>query len=568
MSVTESTIPSPHDKSIFGYQPMPDWVTEFRDGQWDIIQQINEAFKHVDVVMVQAPTGTGKSLIGESVRRLLAGNSIYACSTKALQDQFLADYPYAKVIKGRSNYLTSQGMLDQFGNRAPSHYRWSSVTCADCTFTPTTGECRWCPTRNLCPYQVAKMRAEEAELAVLNTSYLFTVASKIGKSSGFIDRDLMILDEADMLESEMLGHVEVEISQRRMQQMGISPPKKKTVESSWLAWVDQEAMPKVRDFRNTLPSPNNKTTTLEQMREYDKASELLTRLGVLSTELKRPEPGWVYDGYDDGNVIFRPIKIGKFGRDLLWPHADKFLLMSATILSADLMADELGYTGTYELVDVPSNFPIENRKIHVVPIADMAYKNKPYAWPKMADGIRGVLARHPDERILVHTVSYELARYLYDAINPGANRPVLTYTDSRGKGDTLEQYKARPNSVLLAPSMDRGVDLPDDLCRVQVVAKIPYPNVKDKRISARMYGSGGRGWYALQTIRTLIQMTGRGIRSKDDHATTYLLDSQFVTNLRKNDYLFPKWWSDALDYKFPPRRLLAGITQTTNTKDN
>jgi len=370
------------------------------------------------------------------------------------------------------------------------------------------------------------------------------------------------MDEADCLESEMLGHVEVEISNRRMGQMHIEPPKRKTVEASWLEWVTDEAIPKARAYRDSLPNPSAHTTPLEVSRDYDRTSELLARLSVLSTELKKDDPGWVYDGYDDGNVIFRPIKIGKFGNELLWPHASKFLLMSATILSADLMAEELGYNGSYELIDVPSNFPLENRRINVVPIANMSYRNREQAWPVMAKGIEGVLARHPDERILVHTVSYELARYLNDNLRNHTDRPIVTYTDSRGKGDALQQYKDGKNSVLLAPSMDRGIDLPDDLCRVQVVAKIPFPNTKDKRINARMYSSGGKAWYALQTIRTLIQMTGRGIRSKDDHATTYILDEQFKLNLSKYDYLFPRWWKDALVYNFPPRRLLAGSNTT------
>lgn len=544
--------PSPHDKAVFGYTPMPDWVDEFREGQWDIIEDINDRFQYTDVVMLQAPTGTGKSLIAEAVRRLEGGTSIYACTTKALQDQFLRDFPYAKVIKGRSNYLTESGMLDGFGNAAPSHYRYSSITCADCTFRSEDDSCRWCSTRSLCPYVVARTRAEQAELAVLNTSYLFTVASKVGKS-GFLDRDLAILDEGDLLESELLGHIEVEISNRRMALMNLEPPKFKTKEASWKEWVDADAIPAVRDYIRSLPNPNDPTTNADNIREFRSVNELLDRLGSLSIEL--PNGGWVYDGYDRGDCIFRPIKVGKFGGRLLWPIARKFLIMSATILSADLMAEELGLTGSYELVDVPSNFPIENRKINVVPIADMSYKNRDQAWPDMVKGVQGVLNRHPDERILVHTVSYELGKYLHDELD-ATSRLVLTYASSGDKASVLQAYKDTEGSVLIAPSMDRGIDLPGDLCRVQVVAKIPFPNIKDKRINARMYAAGGKGWYNMQTVRTLIQMCGRGVRSADDWAVTYILDSQFGDNLWKAKYLFPKWYTDALNFRFSPRRLL------------
>jgi Rad3-related DNA helicase len=173
----------------------------------------------------------------------------------------------------------------------------------------------------------------------------------------------------------------------------------------------------------------------------------------------------------------------------------------------------------------------------------------------MARGIEGVCNKYPNERILVHTVSYDLASYLYSELDLGS-RPIYTYRDSFERQEALNNYKASNNSVILAPSMDRGIDLPDDLCRVQIVAKIPFPNIKDKRIAARLHGSiGGKSWYKMQTIRTLIQMCGRGMRSKDDWVHTYILDSQFLTNLWKSKFLFAKWWTDAINWRFNKRSI-------------
>lgn len=553
MTDTHLTIPSPSDTQHFGYTPLPDWVESFREQQWDIIEQVDAAFQEVDVVFLQAPTGTGKTLIGEVARRKVGGQGIYACSTKALQDQFAHDFPYAKVIKGRNNYLTESGKLDQFGNVNTS-LPYSAITCADCTFNESTGACRWCRTKSLCPYTVVRNRAEMADLAVVNTSYFFTIVSKVGQS-GFLGRELAIIDEADLLETELLNHIELNISSKRMEQMRISPPTKKTVESAWPTWVTDEALPKVRAYKATLTPASATGATADDIKEWNYTANLIEKLNEMAIEL--PKGGWVYDGYDSGNVIFKPIMVGKYGAKILWPHAQKFLLMSATILSADLMAEELGLNGSYTLIDVPSDFPVANRPIHVTPVADMAYKNREEAWPKMAEGVDGVLRRHMDERILVHTVSYDLARYLNERLASNHNRPIYTYTSSRNKAEALREYSRHPNAVLLAPSMDRGIDLPGDLCRVQVIAKVPFPNVKDKRISARMYREGGTAWYRMQTIRTIIQMTGRGVRSKDDHATTYILDAQFSSNLMKSEYLFPKWWKDALDFSFSPRKLLS-----------
>ena len=101
--------------------------------------------------------------------------------------------------------------------------------------------------------------------------------------------------------------------------------------------------------------------------------------------------------------------------------------------------------------------------------------------------------------------------------------------------------------VLVAPSLDRGVDLPGELCDAVIVAKLPYPSLGDKQVAARLYENGGRVWYAVQVARSLLQMTGRGVRSEDDQCDTYILDKEFETWWRSSGRdLMPRWWKEAL----------------------
>jgi len=96
--------PIPMDDDALGSPPMPDKFTEFRDNQWDAIVEIME---HLEAgkkaVMLSAPTGSGKTILGETVRRLTAGTSVYCCTTKSLQDQIQREFSYAKTIKSRTN---------------------------------------------------------------------------------------------------------------------------------------------------------------------------------------------------------------------------------------------------------------------------------------------------------------------------------------------------------------------------------------------------------------------------------------------------------------------------------
>ncbi len=588
VAAAEVPLPPPSERRFRppGEEPFPDWVVGFRRPQWEAIEAVMGCYEDPDtrVVMLQAPTGSGKTLMGETARRLIGGRGLYICSTKTLQDQAARDFPYAEVLKGRANYPTLAGAgarTDAWGRAVASpgpagdrgdRRGRDELTAADCTATGGSRNCRWCDPVVACPYRVAREKASRARLAILNTSYFLVDVNKGG--GRFRGRDLAIIDEADLLEGELLNQAEVVITQHRMRALGIPPPRRLTADftsrgvrvndpaRAWLPWVTEEAIPRVRRRLNMLPPPELADT--KQIRERRGLAELLERLEELEVEL--PRGGWVFDGYDQGKVIFRPIEVGRWGKRLLWPHARRFLLMSGTIISADEMARTLGLDGSYRLIDVSMTFPAANRPVNVVRLVEVRRDNQAQAWPKIAEGLAGVLALHPDDRVLVHTVSYPFAEYLAREVakhHPG--RPIMTYDDSRGRDGALERYKTTPGAVMLAPSMDRGIDLPGELCRVQVVAKVPYPNLGDKRTKARLWPPyNDRAWYAVNTVRTLVQMTGRGIRGVDDQATTYILDHTFTTNVwKRNRSLLPAWWCEALNMRYPTHRLRTALNEHT-----
>ena len=122
----------------------------------------------------------------------------------------------------------------------------------------------------------------------------------------------------------------------------------------------------------------------------------------------------------------------------------------------------------------------------------------------------------------------------------------MMYSNAKEREEVLARFLNIKDAVLLAPSFERGVDLPAEDCQVIIVAKVPYPYLGDKQIAARLYGKGGQVWYAVNTIRAIVQMTGRGMRSADDWCDSYILDTSFKRLYREHKMLFPKWWRDAL----------------------
>lgn len=544
---------------------LPAWFEGLRDHQRVAIREILTAYEEgAKCVVLDAPTGSGKTLIGETVRRLLLGAGVsrqtsYICSSKALQDQFIRDYPYAKVLKGRSNYATEL-YPERFNNKDP-------LTCGDCTKSLGSSDCMWCSGVDKCPYAVAKTDALLSSLAVLNTSYFLSECNGPG---AFSRGGLVIADEADCLEAELMSHVEVRISERRLKQYGLSTPKYVTKEESWREWAE-DAYEKVR-----ASPPKRRDSSgdeVKAIREAKRHDYLVAKLRTLKLGLD--SGNWIYTG-DREAAAFKPVTVSGLGESHLWQHGDKWLLMSATVISADEMLESLGWNedDEWRLVKCPSTFDKDKRKVIVWPVATMSFKTRDESIPKLVEAVTTICQDNPNDRILVHSTSYSLTnavveglRFAYgvrrqceccvkNGLAGGSlacdERYIFTYTQSSEREQALNDYLATPGSIIVAPSLDRGIDLPGDSCRVQVICKVPFLSIKDKQVSARLYGTGraGKIWYAVNAIRTIIQMCGRAVRSEDDYATTWILDKQFVDNLYGGyRNLVPNWFKEALVWK-------------------
>jgi ATP-dependent DNA helicase DinG len=497
-----------------------------------------DAFDRTQLVIVDAPTGSGKTLIGETIGRLLDRPRLYVCSSKMLQNQFVHDFPYSHVLKGRSNYPT------QLRERS-----FPEITCEDCTWSMLKS-CNLCETKFDCPYERTKRLALGADVAVVNTPYLLTEANHIGKLSG---REFTIVDEADMLESSLMNHVSVEIGERRLERYGWEPPARVTVEDSWVEWLDAT----IADVRVRYARVGDVSKDVRVAREARYLSQLQSKLADIRDGI--PSGNWVYTGransdpahrYGPG-VSFRPARVDHLGREYLWRHSNKWLLMSATVISSDEIVESLGWDRDYETIRVPSTFPVENRRVYYRGVVSMAFRNRSdETWRTLADRILRDLADHRGHRVLIHTVSYALTDYLGRLLQKGADRDILWYTNALGKEPTVRKYLDSDNAVLIGPSLTRGLDLPGDACRVQMLTKVPFPNVRDRQINKRMYSRGGRLWYAVQTVRELVQMCGRAVRSDTDWAVTYIYDTDFETNLwGRNRNLFPSWFKEAIIWR-------------------
>ena len=524
MTLDLNTMTAPTDAGTNGHG-LPSWVTEIRPHQATAVREIVEAFDAgVKVVFLDAPTGSGKTLIGELVRRELNKSALYVCSSLTLQDQILRDFPYARVIKGRANYPVFYSDIG------------ADRTAADCTLP----DCGLCPSAEVCPYTVAKRAAVAADLAVLNTTYMLYETNKSRHEFG--GRALVIADECDLLESELMRFIELDISARTFADCDVQVPPKGIHYKTLQRLLEDSFLPAVSRRISTLKNMPSSETIIDRLRHLN---QVQTQVKMVAKNLT--DGNWVRDSNRDGGLVMKPISVAGYGQSNIWKHGDQFLCMSASIISADQMATDLGLADhEWELVTVPMTFPVENRPITAVGIANLKRDRTAEDEAALIEALVVIRRRHPDERILVHSVSYELTKLIVDGLH-GHGVATISYSSTAGRAKALKDYRKSRAGMMVAPSMDRGVDFKGDECRVVVICKVPFPYLGDPQISGRMHAYGGRDWYQTQTIRTLVQMTGRGVRSADDHAHSYILDKQFLRIHRENKRLFPKWWLEALN---------------------
>ncbi|MDD5703920.1 MAG: DEAD/DEAH box helicase, partial [Dehalococcoidales bacterium] len=323
---------------------LPEKFREFREGQFELAAKVCASKKYC--YMIDAPTGSGKSLIAATVQRLEGKHAVYICTTKQLQDQLLHDFPYARMLKGRGNYPCL---------KYPKLY--PRVSAEECTHSLTNQ----CDFIDACPYKLAKDEALRAPLAILNTSYFLTEANMVGT---FKDQELLIIDEGDALEEALMSYVDVTITAKQLEELNLPAPKFKTKFESWVEWGNDALRilnPRLASIQNNLEH-QWATTDFDLIKEEKRLSRLVSKLTFF---VKEVDGSWIWLPAAD-RWSFKPVWVSKYANGALWKHAKKVLLMSATILDYVQICRNVGLdmmNTSYTALD--SSFPKENRPVYL-----------------------------------------------------------------------------------------------------------------------------------------------------------------------------------------------------------
>jgi Rad3-related DNA helicase len=547
------------------------------------------------VIMLNAPMGTGKSLLAAAWARMSGRQLTYCCVTKDLQAQWLEAYPgQAAVLMGRDNYPT----LD-----AP--HLFPDLTCDDCRLR--RGTCPYCHDASACPYRAARDAAEASDLAALNVAYwlrscngpvpLFSAplierqavcwrcgasldsatvpvcarcrwlrcpcgaCSELCPGGPLLRERVTCFDEADELEGVLRDHCSVGVSRYWLERLMLPEPKYKTAnashqETEWLPWLeaarsalDGEAKAAAASAADMAGLPGAK-----RRRTARRLAELADRIGEVREDMQANPGSWIrgsgdslggrsQDGSWQPGVEFKPLDVARQAKHLVWRHSRQFLCMSATLPPRDVFASRLGLDPSQvAFIDIPCTFPVENRRVYYWPTATNTKRNRDSAWPAVVAALDSILDCYP-ERVLVHTHSYELRKYVVEHSRHAGR--MQTYTRAAERTKALQTFYATPGAVMVAPSLERGVDMHGDRCRCVVVLQMPKPSLGDPVVSALLHQPGGGYWYTVETARALVQSLGRAVRSPTDRADGWILDSEF-NRLYTYPGLLPSWFVEGV----------------------
>jgi Rad3-related DNA helicase len=157
--------------------------------------------------------------------------------------------------------------------------------------------------------------------------------------------------------------------------------------------------------------------------------------------------------------------------------------------------------------------------------------------------IKEILDNHSGEKGVIHTSSNEQAFWIIEQLKEYP----LMFVGGEDRNYILKDFAENEDDIILiGASIKDGVDFKDDLCRFQIIFKVPYPQLNEQVIYRKNLDPS---WYYYQAVMAIMQAYGRGIRDKDDWCELYIIDSDFKNLFDFNRRFFNEYFIEAIQKK-------------------
>ena len=545
----------------------------FRRGQREVIEQIITAYQEdpESTVVIDAPTGTGKSLIAmwsSYILKEMGKRGYLVTSDLALQDQYEKDFKRLNLnwpsIRGVDNY-------ECFVNGLP-------FSLGDCKMKGMGYEqAEQLPCYDNCTYLQNRRRAIDQPISLLNYSfwliqrnYVQTRMDEQEREAPFKKRDFVFFDEAHKVDEIVQNHFSARIDEsvidrvvylnrfisrhnipaetqtkNRLQSVvhdlmttkGREPLFKAIQEFRGIAITYRAAQDiakktaKKRFGQKTIPSDwASAFTAFDRLKDiyckFDDYADLIKDVGL---------EAMVIDQRED-EARFTCVEEAKMIQKYLHEQAGFKVFMSATIGDPRAYARIMGIKGA-RFIRMDNTFNFDKSPVIFVNRHKLTYREREASLPKVVKILDQIIKKHKGQRGIIHTGSYQFTNYIKQ--HSMHTFRLMDYAGSKEKAETLELFERKEDAVIMGPSLLEGLDLKDGMSRFQIFFKVPYPSLADPLIKAKLNVSND--WYNWKTGVSVMQGVGRSVRSEDDWAITYVIDASFMSLINKPDFFPPSF---------------------------
>lgn len=571
----------------------------FHAGQRQLAEAVYRGAKHQHDVLIQAPTGIGKSvgtvfpalkamaqqhldkiffLTAKTPGRKLGLDAVASLQKGAggvlpLRVLELVARDKACVNPDKACHGESCPLAQGFYDRLP-------VARAAAIARPQLDQAavrEVALEHQVCPYYLSQDLARWVDVVVGDYNYYFDQSALLHGLTVLNEwRAGVLVDEAHNLVERGRGMYSAELDQRQLVLLRRSEPPpiiKKALDQLHRAWNrivrDQEAS------YATYPGPPpvlvdaiHKTVVVLGRHFSDNGPEVLTDLQrfyfdamnflgrcdefgehsifdvQLLPELRAQTPA--LSVLCIRNVVPAPFLARRLGT------AASTVAFSATLNPSAFYRDMLGFTDAARWVDVPSPFTADQLAVTVVDRISTRYQRRAESLAPIADLIATQYRQAPGNYLAFFS-SFEYLKQVVAQLNARhadvpswVQSPRMTEVDRVG---FLERFVPGGQGVgfaVLGGAFAEGIDLPGDRLIGAFIATLGLPQVNpvNEEMRQRMevlFGSGYDYTYLYPGIQKVVQAAGRVIRTREDRGTTFLIDDRFgKAQIRQ---LLPQWWA-------------------------
>ncbi|KYG67304.1 ATP-dependent helicase [Bdellovibrio bacteriovorus] len=586
-----------------------------RRGQKELVQTITDSFSGGEALLVQAPTGLGKTagILYPSLKESLSrGQKVVYVTPKNSQHQ-VAEEAVEKIqeqgCKVRSLTITAKSKMclkneplcnPKYCEFAKDYYakvathdlvnKMSRLRSLNSEKLKKMGE-----EFEVCPFELSVEAIEQADVVIGDYNYVFAPRSLVGRLAlPLLEPDQkanLVIDEAHNLPSRSQDYFSPTLStlqfnilekdfvklpaQYALQAHSLTARARRLIQSYGTDGVSKIIKVEFEPILDLEKDIRDLTTDY-----LDSDVEILSQDPILrlmnlwtdftaSIQFAGEEFFQTYQRQNHHEMIKITCCDASEHLKLAYDEFKNVVAFSATLKPFRYYQELLGFDEDAKQVEFQSPFEKENRKLLIIPQISTKFSDRHQSAGKIAETIQRISSVKPGNYIALFP-SFEFMRMAQDKLVLPQFKLLVQEREMKQSQiqEYLEELKAAKEPTILfgvqGGVFSEGVDFPGDMLIGAFIVGPALPSFDFEREQIRSYYERRYGKdhafnyaYVYPAMAKAIQSAGRVIRSESDRGVIVMLDSRFL----QNSYFetMPEGWFETSPQELVSRQILQDV---------